>query len=150
MLTYERPTATTTASRSVCPKCGTVGKSGKTSCCGRGGSWFRNCGSASNTKRLRHTWYEGILACKTRNQLKTVMPRQPNGAQRLNSSYSVNMDNPETAIAAVETFISTSADTSHQYQQLTISPHRVRQHSYKIRYRDDKLQSNRHANHDVR
>ena len=55
--------ATTTMSiGSVCPKCGTVKKSGKTSCCGRGGSWFQNCGSGGNRK-LQHTWSEGVRAC---------------------------------------------------------------------------------------
>merc|ERR1719201_3088543 len=49
----------TTTIGSVCPTCGTIGKSGKSSCCGRGGSWFRNCGSVENAK-LVHTWYEGI------------------------------------------------------------------------------------------
>ena len=31
---------TTTIISSVCPKCGIIAKSGKISCCGRGGSWF--------------------------------------------------------------------------------------------------------------
>ena len=57
-----RPTAM--AVGLVCPKCGTVKKSGKMSCCGRGGSWFRKCGSFGNT----HTWYEGIQICKTRSR----------------------------------------------------------------------------------
>ena len=57
------PAATTTTTSSVCPKCGTIAKSGKASCCGRGGSWFQNCGGVANTI-LRHTWYEGIQACK--------------------------------------------------------------------------------------
>jgi len=52
---------------SVCPKCGTVGKSRRSSCCGRGGSWFRDCGSAGNKKR-GHTWSAGIRACKTRGK----------------------------------------------------------------------------------
>jgi hypothetical protein len=34
----------TTTVRPVCRKCGTIAKSRKSSCCGRGGSWFRNCG----------------------------------------------------------------------------------------------------------
>ena len=40
-----------------------MGKFGKGSCCGRGGSWFKNCGSHGNAK-LAHTWFEGIQACK--------------------------------------------------------------------------------------
>merc|ERR1712187_16326 len=54
---------TTMIISSVCPKCGTLGKFGKRSCCGRGGSWFKNCGNPGNVK-LDHTWYEGIQACK--------------------------------------------------------------------------------------
>merc|ERR1712037_381513 len=52
------------AMSSVCPKCGIIAKSGKTSCCGHSGSWFGNCGSVDNVK-LDHTWYEGIQACNT-------------------------------------------------------------------------------------
>ena len=66
--------ATTTISP-VCPKCGTIHKSGKISCCGRGGSWFKNCGTAGNTQ-LEHTWQEGIRACKARTQSKTAMGQQ--------------------------------------------------------------------------
>ena len=62
---------TTTTSRPVCPKCGTIKKSAKTSCCGRGGSWFRNCGSAGN-RNFPHTWSEGILVCKKQAQLNTI------------------------------------------------------------------------------
>merc|ERR1719305_1436371 len=55
---------TTTITVPVCPRCGTIVKSDKISCCGRGGSWFKNCGGIGNIK-LHHTWYEGIQACKT-------------------------------------------------------------------------------------
>merc|ERR1719201_1528750 len=75
---------TTTTISSVCLKCGTIAKSGKRSCCGGGGSWFRNCGSTGNAKR-RHTWYEGIQACKTRVELKTVSGQRSNAAQQSNS-----------------------------------------------------------------
>ena len=45
-----------------CVSCGTIKKSGKHSCCARGGSWFKNCGNVGDTK-FDHTWFEGILAC---------------------------------------------------------------------------------------
>merc|ERR1712048_644256 len=51
-----KPTATTI--NPVCLKCVTINKSGKMSCCGPGGSWYRNCGSAGNAK-FDHTWREG-------------------------------------------------------------------------------------------
>ena len=45
-----------------CLKCGIIKKSGKRSCCARGGAWFKNCGDADDTK-FDHTWAEGIEAC---------------------------------------------------------------------------------------
>ena len=109
--TATKITTTTTTRRPACPKCGTIGKSGKASCCGRGGSWFRNCGSAGNAK-LRHTWSEGILACTTRAQWNRVRPRQPNGAQQLNSSYHIGMRISKAVITVAKIFEFTSANTS--------------------------------------
>merc|ERR1712032_200909 len=77
--------ATKTSITPVCPKCGTTGKSGKASCCGRGGSWFGNCGSAGNAK-FDHTWYEGIQVCKTLARSKAAIARQSNAAQQRNFS----------------------------------------------------------------
>ena len=105
---------TTKTSRSVCPKCGTIEKSGKVSCCGRGGSWFRNCGSDGNAKLL-HTWSEGMLACKTWAQLKTVRPRQANSAKKQNYFYGasygtyMHMGNFKSIITDANTFSFTSA-----------------------------------------
>ena len=48
--------------RSSCPKCGINRKSGKRSCCVRGGAWFRKCGDPGDTK-FAHTWLEGINVC---------------------------------------------------------------------------------------
>ena len=98
---------------SVCSRCGTTVKSGKMSCCGRGGSWFKNCGGVGNMK-YHHTWYEGIQACKTRSQSKTVIGNQQNGAQQedTGSSEGAGMTNYRAVIAATETFVFTSANTS--------------------------------------
>ena len=49
----------------VCPKCVKINKSGKRSCCARGGAWFKTCGDVIDTQ-FRHTWAEGIQACKSR------------------------------------------------------------------------------------
>ena len=46
----------------ACLKCGTL-KTGKRSCCARGGAWFKNCGDAGDTN-VDHTWAEGIEACR--------------------------------------------------------------------------------------
>ena len=50
---------------SKCPKCSDNKKSGALSCCARGGSWFKNCGDAGDSK-FDHTWAEGIQACKSK------------------------------------------------------------------------------------
>merc|ERR1711907_524176 len=59
--------ATTAASSSTCAVCGSVKKSRKKSCCGRGGSWYKNCGTSDNkkSKKFDHTWFEGIQVCKS-------------------------------------------------------------------------------------
>ena len=62
MSTPAATTTTMTATGPICFKCGTVKKSGKLSCCARGGSWFKNCGDAGDSK-FEHTWVEGVQAC---------------------------------------------------------------------------------------
>ena len=59
------PFAMLTSTKAVCPKCGTVKKSDKRSCCARGGAWFKNCGDAGDTQ-FDHTWLEGVQACKSK------------------------------------------------------------------------------------
>ena len=104
--------AATTTIRSLCPKCGTIRKSRKNSCCGRGGSWFRNCGRGGSNTKLDHTWYEGIQACKTTpSQFREASGRQSNAAQRLNSSNGVPMGDFNTVIAA-KVFTPMTANTS--------------------------------------
>ena len=103
----------TTLTVSECPRCGAIAKSGKTSCCGRGGSWFKNCGGVGSTK-FQHTWYEGIQACKARSQSKTVIGQQLNGAQQkeIDSSRGVGMENYKSLISTTNTFVFTSVNTS--------------------------------------
>ena len=48
-------------------------KSGKRSCCARGGAWFKNCGDASDTK-FDHTWIEGVRVCEGHVSLHSVEP----------------------------------------------------------------------------
>ena len=100
-------TATTTVS--VCPRCGSIKKSGKPSCCGRGGSWFKKCGGAGNAK-LQHTWHEGIQACKARSQSKAVIAQELNGAPQkdTDSSQGAGNTNYKVAILATKTPINTS------------------------------------------
>ena len=75
LTTIHLPAATvTTLISSACPKCGIVQKSGKRSCCSRGGAWFGACGTANNVE-FAHTWHEGIQACNAR-QSQTVVAQQ--------------------------------------------------------------------------
>ena len=96
---------------SACPKCVTIKKSGKNSCCGRGGSWFKNCGSAGNAK-LHHTWYEGIQACKTRSQLKTAIGQQSSADQQLSSHHGFSKANSNAVTRDAKTFAVPLANNS--------------------------------------
>ena len=141
------PARTTMTVSSVCPKCGTIAKSGKMSCCGRGGSWFKNCGGAGNgNTRLHHTWYEGIQSCTARTQSRTADGQQGNAAQRKRIGYFYGADKANstglitaaksftfspanifilTSIPATESIISTSRNrlvsTSTVHATLTIN-----------------------------
>ena len=50
------------SSKIGCDQCGTIRKSGRRSCCARGGAWFKNCGDAGDTQ-FDHTWAEGVESC---------------------------------------------------------------------------------------
>ena len=56
------------ASSITCRKCGTE-KSGKPSCCGPDGAWFKNCGDVGDT-RFDHTWSEGIRTCNRKSKVR--------------------------------------------------------------------------------
>ena len=45
-----------------CPTCGTIKKTGQSSCCAPGGSWFKNCGGVGS--KFDYTWTEGIAVCR--------------------------------------------------------------------------------------
>ena len=97
----------------VCPKCGIIKKSAKRSCCGRGGSWFQNCGSAGNAK-IHYTWYEGIRVCKTRSKPKAVIGQKLHGVQHKIHDFSDNAgrSNIKTVITALNTSTFTSVNAS--------------------------------------
>ena len=61
--TYDTSSLSALNRRDGCAHCSTTAKSGKSSCCARGGAWFKNCGDAGDTN-FTHTWSEGIQACK--------------------------------------------------------------------------------------
>ena len=87
------PAFTTTPIGLVCPECGTIKKSGKLSCCGRGGSWYGNCGSAGNMN-LGHTWQEGIRVCKDRHVQAVVL-------HTLQSKQNASSDDANVALASI-------------------------------------------------
>ena len=107
---YQMTTAADTTTMiivSICPRCGTISKSGKMSCCGRGGSWFNICGGAGNRK-LHHTWSEGIQACNARSQSKTGIGEELNvGRQQVN-----DVSQGSAVITAANTFALASVNTS--------------------------------------
>ena len=89
---HANTTATTkTIISSVCSKCGTIGKSRKTSCCGRGGSWFRNCGASGNPK-FDHTWSEGIQTCEALTQSKPGIAQHLDVAKQITSESANDAD----------------------------------------------------------
>ena len=94
------PAATTITIGSTCSKCGTIKKSGKSSCCGRGGSWFRDCGSGGNSK-FGHTWSEGIRACKVRVYSKTDIDQRLHASQQLSASTGAGVT-PLKAVATAD------------------------------------------------
>ena len=55
----------TTATSPVCPKCGTIRKSGKYSCCAPNGAWAKICGNPGDSK-FAHTWTEGLQTCESK------------------------------------------------------------------------------------
>ena len=102
-MTYmQTATVTTTVVTSGCLKCGTIQKSGKLSCCARGGSWFGNCAATANAK-VQHTWYEGIQSCKGRKSETVVLAQQQS-----NASYgdAGNFTNSKTDIMVPHMFAS--------------------------------------------
>ena len=42
-----------------------VNKKFQSSCCFRGGSWFKKCGDPGDS-RFEHTWSQGLQACKSK------------------------------------------------------------------------------------
>ena len=90
---------------SVCSKCATIGRSGKSSCCGRGGSWFGNCGNAGDTT-VEHRWYEGLQVCRTGSGQESIV------AEEMNSSDGVGNETSEAVILATTKFEVNSTDTS--------------------------------------
>ena len=118
--------------KSVCPKCGITRKSGKTSCCAHGGSWFKNCGGAGNAK-LDHTWYEGIKACRVRLQSKTAVGQHLHAAQQKSNRHYVNGTNMVSSkpfITAGTTFtlpsVNTPTPTPTSVTALVIAPANTR------------------------
>ena len=109
----------------VCPQCGIIAKSGKLSCCGRGGSWFGNCGVAGEAK-LGHEWSEGFQACKAQSQSETVVGQQLHDTQHESNTMSNDIDTKNfTASANMVTSaldnLSTDSSTTTSLSMPTIT-----------------------------
>jgi surface protein len=87
-------TTTESIGTKSCAKCGSIKKSGKMSCCGRGGSWFRDCGSGGNSK-FGHTWSEGIQACVVTAESSKTGIDQKEAKEEPNASTGADVVNPE-------------------------------------------------------
>ena len=74
---------------SACSKCGTVKKSGKHSCCARGGAWFKKCGDVGD-KNVDHTWAEGVQACKSNVERLTFVTAHYRGYRVMQSNCLAN------------------------------------------------------------
>ena len=77
-LTLAEPSETGSTSaitRKRCRKCSSLKKSGKLSCCARGGAWFQRCGAAADSSS-EHTWVEGIQACNSFRSYSIEEPAQ--------------------------------------------------------------------------
>ena len=73
-----------------CPKCGTNKKSGKLSCCARGGTWFQKCGQVGDTN-FDNTWVEGIHVCNDfASSLLVQAPTQAGRDRIMSQSTSTN------------------------------------------------------------
>ena len=71
----------------ICPKCAINKKSGKSSCCVRGGAWFNKCGEPGDSK-FDHTWFEGNRVCKYSHQHPAAAADQTidSGTDEVNSA----------------------------------------------------------------
>ena len=109
----EAPTtpSVSVSSSNGCPKCGTTRKSGKRSCCARGGAWFKRCGNVGDSN-FDHTWVEGMQACKTFESSQAMLSREGATTNPLNMRSSAlqnptqqhaNTYHPGGASAAVHT-----------------------------------------------
>ena len=67
--------------------CG-VTQSGKPSCCGRGGSWFENCGNQG--RGYDHTWFEGLQQCNNADELNAGQETSTEDIVYLESGVSVS------------------------------------------------------------
>ena len=70
--------------RKRCPTCGTIKKSGKLSCCARGGAWFKKCGDPGDN--FEYTWFEGMEACKGKpiSRVEPILTPSAATAPRMN------------------------------------------------------------------
>merc|ERR1712151_567110 len=111
----KKPAAVTPATSSTCAVCGSVKKSRKKSCCGRGGSWYKNCGTSGNkkSKKFDHTWFEGIQACKSKWASKSAAAsfQEMNAAEKYLFKFANNTAKPSHEITTADKVTTSAAPT---------------------------------------
>jgi len=70
------PPAIPPSRTNICSECAILKKSGKSSCCAPGGSWYNNCGNVGD-RSFDHTWVEGIQACRKTPTPIDIVPKNP-------------------------------------------------------------------------
>ena len=90
--------------RDECLICAISKKSGKRSCCARGGAWFKNCGDVGDIK-FDHTWAEGMHICKgfhgsisVKSALKVKLPQSGASSYLLKTFQPVNTTQQQTSV----------------------------------------------------
>ena len=105
------PATTPPSIVAACLKCGAIEKTGKLSCCARGGSWFGNCGGADNAKR-EHTWHEGLQACTSRQSKVAIAQQQKNENDEQQDINNAGMEDKYTTAIIIASMLAKAKITN--------------------------------------
>ena len=113
----------TVISSKRCPKCGTVKKSGKLSCCARNGAWFKKCGDAGDSN-FNHTWVEGVQACNsfgspllTKAPVRVMLLHKKITTQSANKTWPSNPDKHHVNIYPTRSIFNADTADSEDYDK---------------------------------
>ena len=94
----------------------------KTSCCVRGGDWFKQCGDVGDSN-FDHTWTEGVQACKLLTRLfldraqKQVMRHHETTQAQLNTTRDRNGLQEQVIVDSFS--VGVSVDGSKEYCEIS-------------------------------